>query len=73
MEELPATWVSLEIELQTIIEENMNTFLGVNFLKIEYITSNGGRIDSLGIDENDYLIIFYYKTASNENTINRDT
>ncbi|WP_346928189.1 hypothetical protein [Clostridium sp.] len=51
----------------------MNTFLGVNFLKIEYITSNGGRIDSLGIDENDYLIIFYYKTASNENTINRDT
>ncbi|WP_326513638.1 hypothetical protein [Clostridium intestinale] len=71
MEELPATWVSLERELQTLIERNMPTFLGVNFLKTEYVTFNGVRIDSLGIDENNCPVIFEYKRASNENVINQ--
>lgn len=71
VEELPATWVSLERELQTLIEQNMPTFFGVNFLKTEYVTSNGGRIDSLGIDENNCPVIFEYKRASNENVINQ--
>ncbi|SKA92816.1 hypothetical protein SAMN05428976_12312 [Clostridium sp. USBA 49] len=71
VEELPATWVSLERELQTLIEQNMSTFFGVTFLKTEYITSNGGRIDSLGIDENNCPVIFEYKRASNENVINQ--
>lgn len=71
VEELPASWVSLERELQTLIENNMNTFFGVNFLKTEYTTSNGGRIDSLGIDENNCPVIFEYKRASNENVINQ--
>ncbi|MDU6542921.1 DUF5655 domain-containing protein [Clostridium sp.] len=71
VEELSASWVSLERELQTLIESNMNTFFGVNFLKTEYVTSNGGRIDSLGIDENNCPVIFEYKRASNENVINQ--
>ena len=71
VEELSASWVSLERELQTLIENNMNTFFGVNFLKTEYVTSNGGRIDSLGIDENNCPVIFEYKRASNENVINQ--
>lgn len=71
VEELPATWVSLERELQTLIEQNMPTFFGVTFLKTEYVTSNGGRIDSLGIDENNCPVIFEYKRASNENVINQ--
>ncbi len=71
VEELPATWVSLERELQTLIERNMFTFFGVTFLKTEYVTSNGGRIDSLGIDENNCPVIFEYKRASNENVINQ--
>lgn len=71
VEELSASWVSLERELQTLIESNMNTFFGVNFLKTEYITSNCGRIDSLGIDENNCPVIFEYKRASNENVINQ--
>lgn len=71
VEELSATWVSLERELQTLIEQNMPTFFGVTFLKTEYVTSNGGRIDSLGIDENNCPVIFEYKRASNENVINQ--
>ncbi|MPN36228.1 hypothetical protein SDC9_183737 [bioreactor metagenome] len=49
----------------------MPTFLGVTFLKSEYTTSNGGRIDSLGIDENNCPVIFEYKRVSNENVINQ--
>lgn len=62
VEELAATWVSLERELQTLSDQNMPIFFGVTFLKTDYITSNGGRIDSLGVDEN--------KRSSNENVIN---
>lgn len=47
VEELPAKWSALERELQTLIEKNMSVFFGVNFLKSEYTTSNGGRINSL--------------------------
>lgn len=71
VEELPATWASLERELQTLIEKNMPIFFGVTFLKSEYVTSNGGRMDSLGIDENNCPVIFEYKRASNENVINQ--
>lgn len=38
----------------------MSTFFGVTFLKTEYVTSNGGRIDSLGVDENNCPVIFEY-------------
>lgn len=71
VEELSATWVSLERELQTLIEANMSIFFGVSFLKTEYVTSNGGCIDSLGVDENNCPVIFEYKRASNENVINQ--
>jgi predicted transport protein len=71
VEELPAKWAALERQLQTLIEKNMSVFFGVNFLKSEYTTSNGGRIDSLGIDENNCPVIFEYKRASNENVINQ--
>ncbi|WP_446898858.1 DUF5655 domain-containing protein [Clostridium sp. LBM24168] len=71
VEELPAKWATLERKLQTLIEKNMSVFFGVNFLKSEYTTSNGGRIDSLGIDENNCPVIFEYKRASNENVINQ--
>ena len=44
--------VTLEKELQTVIENNMNIFFGVTFLASEYRTTDGGRMDSIGIDEN---------------------
>lgn len=58
----------LEKELQTLIEQNMETFFGVRFLKSEYVITNG-RMDSIGIDENNSPVIFEYKRNQNENVI----
>ncbi|WP_296863642.1 hypothetical protein [Thermosyntropha sp.] len=49
----------------------MEKFFEVRFLCSEYITTYGGRIDSLGIDENNCPVIFEYKRAINENVINQ--
>lgn len=68
-ERIPAT-VLLEKQLQNIIEQNMETFFGVRFLKSEYVISNG-RMDSIGIDENNSPVIFEYKRSSSENVINQ--
>lgn len=62
--------VILEKELQTLIEQNMETFFGVRFLKSEYVVTNG-RMDSIGIDENNSPVIFEYKRSHNENVINQ--
>ena len=63
--------VTLEKELQTVIESNMNTFFGVTFLASEYRTTDGGRMDSIGIDENHCPVIFEYKRSVKENVINQ--
>jgi predicted transport protein len=68
--ELAATSVTLEKELQTLIEQNMQTFFGATFLRSEYSITNG-RIDSLGLDENNCPVIFEYKRSINENVINQ--
>lgn len=71
--ELHGASVALERSLQRVIETNMETFFGVRFLASEYSTGvkHGGRIDSLGIDENNSPVIFEYKRAVNENVINQ--
>ena len=71
VKELPARQTDIEKRLQTLIEENMETFFGVRFLATEYTTSNGGRIDSLGLDENNLPTIFEYKRSISENVINQ--
>lgn len=63
--------VTLEKELQTIIEQNMETFFGVTFLATEYRTTDGGRMDSIGIDENHCPVIFEYKRSMKDNVINQ--
>lgn len=63
--------VNLEKELQTIIESNMTAFFGVRFLASEYSTTDGGRMDSLGIDENNCPVIFEYKRSIKDNVINQ--
>lgn len=52
--ELSSRAVSVEKQLQSLIEAQMPTFLGVRFLASEYATgkTHRGRIDSLGLDEN---------------------
>lgn len=62
--------VILEKELQRLIEQNMEIFFGVRFLESEYSITNG-RMDSIGIDENNSPVIFEYKRSQNENVINQ--
>lgn len=66
----PSSTVLLEKELQTLIEKNMDVFFGVRFLKTEYVIPEG-RMDSIGIDENNCPVIFEYKRSINENVINQ--
>jgi predicted transport protein len=71
--ELPSASMALEQSLQKLIEGNMDTLFGVRFLASEYSTGkvHGGRIDSLGLDENGSPVIFEYKRSTNENVINQ--
>jgi predicted transport protein len=62
--------VALEKSLQDIFEKNLEALLGVRFLASELVTE-GGRMDSLGIDENGSPVIVEYKRSSNENVINQ--
>lgn len=70
VKELYSNQVTLEKELQKLLENNMTTFFGVTFLKSEYRITNG-RMDSIGIDENNCPVIFEYKQSVNENVINQ--
>ena len=70
IEEVQSKLITLEKELQTLIEQNLATFFGVTFLKSEYKITNG-RMDSIGIDENNCPVIFEYKRSVNENVINQ--
>lgn len=69
--ELASSSSPLEKALQTLFEQNLETLLGVRFLASEYMTSNGGRMDTLGIDENGYPVIIEYKKDRSENIINQ--
>jgi len=71
--EIEGTSIAVEKSLQILIDKNMETLLGVRFLASEYSTgkTHAGRIDSLGIDENDCPVIIEYKRTLNENVINQ--
>ncbi len=71
--ELNSSFVSLEKEIQKVVENNLEEFFGIRFLASEYSTGtkHGGRIDTLGIDENNSPIIIEYKRQKNQNVINQ--
>lgn len=71
--ELKGDASDLEKPLQTLIEKNLDTLLGIRFLATEYVTgkTHGGRIDTLGLDENDCPVILEYKRSVGENVINQ--
>ena len=56
-----------------LFEKNLEALLGVRFLATEYSTGpvHGGRIDTLGIDEDGTPVIIEYKRSINENVINQ--
>lgn len=72
-QELAGTSVAIEKTLQTLIERHLEPLVGVRFLASEYTTGkvHGGRIDTLGLDENHVPVIIEYKRAINENVINQ--
>lgn len=72
-EEIDSQSVALEKSLQNLIEKHLETLLGVRFLASEHSTGvkHGGRIDTLGIDENGCPVIIEYKRSLNENVINQ--
>ena len=71
--ELQGDASDLERPLQSLIEANLEPLLGIRFLASEYSTgkTHAGRIDSLGLDENDCPVIFEYKRSMGENVINQ--
>src|SRR6266487_2452892 len=71
--EEPSQSATVEKSLQNLIEGHLDTFLGVRLLASEYVTGkiHGGRIDTLGIDEDGSPVIVEYKRDINENVINQ--
>ncbi|WP_374516202.1 DUF5655 domain-containing protein [Brevundimonas sp.] len=72
-EKLPVESPQVEKSLQHLFEKNLEALLGVRFLATEYSTGavHGGRIDTLGIDEDGSPVIIEYKRSTNENVINQ--
>ena len=71
--ELAGAGAQVEKSLQNLFETNLEALLGIRFLASEYTTGpvHGGRIDTLGIDEDGSPVIIEYKRALNENVINQ--
>lgn len=71
--ELRAESMDIEKSLQLLMEQHLESFLGVRFLSTEYVTgkAHGGRIDTLGLDDNNCPVIIEYKRALNENVISQ--
>src|SRR3989344_2066311 len=59
-----------EFELRDLFADNLEEILGVRFLAKEYPTTDG-RIDTLGIDENNSPVIIEYKWKENEEILSQ--
>lgn len=62
-----------EKDLQNLIEHNLEEIFGIKFIATEHTTGakHGGRIDTLGIDENNSPVIIEYKWGEKDNVINQ--
>ena len=71
--ELYGQSMTIEKSLQQLFEKNLEQLLGIRFVASEYSTgrTHGGRIDTLGLDENNSPVIIEYKRSTNENVINQ--
>ncbi|SCK26154.1 Predicted transport protein [Streptomyces sp. ScaeMP-e48] len=73
MTEVVPRLAEIEADVQGLVEAHMETLLGVRFLASEYGTGpvHGGRIDSLGLDENGSPVIVEYKRGTDAGVINQ--
>ncbi|MFJ7779293.1 transporter [Streptomyces yangpuensis] len=62
-----------EAGVQALVESAMEAMLGVKLLATEYSTGpvHGGRIDSLGLDENGAPVIIEYKRATDPGVLSQ--
>lgn len=70
---LPSSASALERHLQKVVEANMEQMFGVRLLASEFSTGpvHGGRMDSIGLDEDGSPVIFEYKRNVGETVINQ--
>ena len=71
--ELAGGEVPRERDLQQFVEDNMPAMLGIRFVASEYDTGreHGGRIDSLGLDEDGTPVVVEFKRARDANVISQ--
>jgi predicted transport protein len=60
-----------EKNLQQLLEVNLVEVLELFFLASEYVTTFGGRIDTLAVDTDGAPVIIEYKRNKNDNVINQ--
>ncbi|MFH8293651.1 DUF5655 domain-containing protein [Streptomyces sp. NPDC018059] len=73
VKEISAHLAEVEADVQDLVEAHMEAMLGVTFLASEYVIDcvDGGRIDSLGLDENGAPVIVEYKRGTDAGVINQ--
>lgn len=71
LKKLKANSLAKEKNLQTLIEQNLFEVLEMHLLASEYVTTFGGRIDTLAVDINGAPVIIEYKLNKNDNVINQ--
>ncbi|MFD9400318.1 DUF5655 domain-containing protein [Streptomyces sp. NPDC060011] len=71
--ELRGSTVALEVDLQRRVEAGMESMLGIRFLASEYPTGpwHRGRIDTLGLDENNTPVVIEYKKGSDSGVMSQ--
>lgn len=71
VEEAHAEAYKLEKDVQSLFESNLETLLGVRFVASEFVAGSGNRIDTLGLDENNFPVVIEYKLDKNRTVINQ--
>ncbi len=73
VQQIKKTTFPSERALQDLFENNLETLLSVRFVASEFVTGekHGGRIDTLGLDENDRPTIIEFKWHDDETVINQ--
>ncbi|QFQ97415.1 DUF91 domain-containing protein [Streptomyces phaeolivaceus] len=63
----------VEADVQGLVEAHMETMLGVRLLASEYVIdcADGGRIDSLGLDENGAPVVVEFKRGTAAGVVNQ--
>lgn len=71
--EIDSATMVVERRLQDLFERNLEALLGVRFLASEFSTGpvHGGRIDTLGLDEDGSPVIIEYKRMTKDNVMNQ--